>query len=281
MTRIKTIGKIQDTDVLWRYMSLDKLISLLESKTLYFAPLDSYKDSDPFEGYLPDVAAKAYTEIYGPLVKEIKYFIEQFGSDCNLNQESLKEARDKLVEMPLLMEKSYEKLVKEITVNCWHQNMHESEAMWRLYSDENKGVAIKTTVSSLVASFQEYDKSIQIGRVKYLDFNDDTLTPKDCSVEGYRAPLLKRASFAHENEVRCFIHAKSFTGCKNIKIDASADFVPVCTKTLIEQIYISPFAKEPFNSSVRAICGKYDFSEKVIQSSLLDSSSFLKKLSAW
>lgn len=279
MTRIKKIGKIQDTDVLWRYMSLDKLINLLESKTLYFSPLDIYKDSDPFEGYLPDVAAKAYADIYGPLFKEIKHFIESHSSDCNLNQDSLKEARDKLFEIPLLMENVYEKLVKEITVNCWHQNTHESEAMWRLYSDENKGVAIKTTVSSLIASFQEYEKPIQIGRVKYLDFNDDTLTPKDCSVEGYRAPLLKRASFAHENEVRCFINAKPC--CKNIKVDASADFVPVYTKTLIEQIYISPFAKEPFNSSVRAICSKYDFSEKVIQSSLLDSSSFLKKLSAW
>jgi hypothetical protein len=58
------VGKsLKDTDVLWRYLSLDKLIDLVESKTLFFTPLAWYSKTDPFEGYMPQVGMEAMASI--------------------------------------------------------------------------------------------------------------------------------------------------------------------------------------------------------------------------
>jgi hypothetical protein len=56
MAKIRIGKSVSDNYTLWRYMSLDKLINLLETESLYFAPLVSYTKSDPFEGYLPEIA---------------------------------------------------------------------------------------------------------------------------------------------------------------------------------------------------------------------------------
>lgn len=39
--------------ILWRYMSIDKLIDLLSKNQLFLAPLSSFQKTDPFEGYAP------------------------------------------------------------------------------------------------------------------------------------------------------------------------------------------------------------------------------------
>lgn len=278
------IGKsASENETLWRYMSLDKLINLLETSELYFTALEYYNESDPFEGYMPDVVAKAYAEIFGSQVSELKqtYYSlkEMFGGK---NSHELDMVRAKIDEFGPKMEMAFHKISKGTTVNCWHCNQVESEAMWKLYSDNGKGIAIKTSVENLYNSLkdQEFGKKIQIGKVKYLDFSDKSLSPKSCVVDGHISPLIKRSSFSHENELRCFIVNQ--VPHDNIEdYRPSSDNVPVDLSKLIEAIYISPFAKEPFISSVFAICRKYQIDDKVIKSTLLDSSGFLSKLTRW
>tara|TARA_R110001583_G_scaffold192190_1_gene358435 strand:+ start:1570 stop:2418 length:849 start_codon:yes stop_codon:yes gene_type:complete len=279
-----TIGESASLDeALWRYMSLDKLINLLETQKLYFTALESYNESDPFEGYMPDVAAKAYAEIFGSQVSELKQAYEVLKQmDVAQNNPKLGEMRNGIEKLSSKMELAFHKISKAITVNCWHSNRVESEAMWKLYSDDGKGIAIKTSVERLHNALKEqvFGKKIQIGKVRYLDFSDTNLTPKCCVVDGNISPLIKRSSFSHENELRCFIVNQ--VPSDNIEYyRPSADIVPVDLNELIEAIYISPFAKEPFISSVFAICGKYQIEDKVIKSTLLDSSGFLPKLSNW
>ena len=64
-----------------------------------------------------------------------------------------------------------------------------------------KAVAVETTLEALTLSIQQRDSphSVFIYPVKYLDFFDTTLQPKDCVVEGHLMPLLKRISYQHEN----------------------------------------------------------------------------------
>lgn len=57
---------------LWRYMSLDKLINLLSTQTLYFTPLLYYQTTDPFEGYRPKVALKALAEMAAKGTQQIE-----------------------------------------------------------------------------------------------------------------------------------------------------------------------------------------------------------------
>lgn len=287
MAKVKVGESVNVDTPLWRYMSLDKLISLLEGNNLFFTPLESYQNSDPFEGYMPKVVFEAYSKAFGSEVKELENAQEQLKVKVGNNQAMLNElSKIKSVtpDFRELIKQTYKTVTKGITVNCWHANSSESEAMWKLYSDNGKGIAIKTSISSLVNSIEKFDQDllIQIGAVKYLDFNDDKICPKDCVTDGEMSPLLKRSSFSHENEVRLFTIPKiDPSNVNNFK--AKPEFVQALAMDLIEGIYISPFAGEPFVSSIFAICNKYSIpAQIVIKSELLEGhEDLLDNMAKW
>ena len=47
-------------------------------------------------------------------------------------------------------------------VNCWHENQDESDAMWKLYSGVEDGIAIKTDFQSLSKSLPGQSSSINL-----------------------------------------------------------------------------------------------------------------------
>lgn len=51
--KIEIDPKLLDDVILWRYMSLEKFIHLIDSKTLFLSPISYFKNSDPLEGHLP------------------------------------------------------------------------------------------------------------------------------------------------------------------------------------------------------------------------------------
>ena len=287
MANVKVGDSVNINMPLWRYMSLDKLISLLEGNNLFFTPLETYKNSDPFEGYAPKVVFDAYSDIFGSEVKELEGAQEQLKVKAGNNQvmiNELSKIKNVTPDFRELIKQTYKTVTKGITVNCWHANSSESEAMWKLYSDNGKGIAVKTSISSLVKSIENFDQDllIQIGAVKYLDFHDDKICPKDCVTDGYLSPLLKRSSFSHENEVRLFTIPKiDSSNVNNFK--AKPEFVQALAMDLIEGIYISPFAGEPFVSSILAICNKYSIpAQIVIKSQLLEGhEDLLDDIAKW
>ena len=72
MTAVKTSSQLTRDARLWRYLSLDKLIDLLSTGELFFAPLSSLAEIDPFEGYLPAVAMEAHAGIFRPAVRDLE-----------------------------------------------------------------------------------------------------------------------------------------------------------------------------------------------------------------
>jgi len=58
MSEIILSKMLNDDMTIWRYLSLDKLIYLLEEKSLFLTPLSYFMETDPFEGYLPEVIFK-------------------------------------------------------------------------------------------------------------------------------------------------------------------------------------------------------------------------------
>lgn len=281
MARIKMGSSITGHMSVWRYMSLDKLVNLLESESLYFAPLSFYEKSDPYEGYIPKVAFEALSTVLGASNKNLEHLYDQLqqiaatskasGKRNPNGEEFLEQFRTKLDAQSSLSKEIYNKAAKGITVNCWHYNQLESEAMWKLYSESGKGIAIKTSIESLKDSIEsvEQDILVQVGRVKYLDFYDKNLTPKECVTDGHLSPLLKRASFSHENEIRLFtVPEIDYASLREFEPEAKT--VKLDVKKLIENIYISPYAGEPFSSSTIAICRKYGINqESIIKSNLL------------
>lgn len=273
------IGKsMADDDVLWRYVPLEGLINMLESQSLHFSPLEAYQNTDPFEGYVPKVAMDAMASISSNTQKLNLATIERLERHVgpNLAPEKISELREAASQFKKEMGNVVKKVVKCLTVNCWHRNQHESEAMWRLYS--HSGVAIRTTVSKIRASLHANKQPhiVHMGAIKYLDFADSTLSPPDCVTDdGQLFGMIKRIAYSHENEVRMYI-----TGNIDTKNYAAASPEPISldidAMTLIDSLVISPFASTSMRKSIQAIAKKYGIaSSKLIESPLLENCEYL------
>lgn len=175
-------GLSKDT-MLWKYMSLDKLIYLLDKQCLFFSPLEFYKKTDPYEGYLPKIALENLLDSKRIRKELLEARIEKLKSIVGSAKGELTPDIEKSIARLERDEREYEEicsmpkrfwalLAKRILVNCWHSNQFESEAMWNLYSDLGKGVVIKTSVESLISSISDtsLEREINIGKVKYLNY---------------------------------------------------------------------------------------------------------------
>jgi hypothetical protein len=95
---------------------------------------------------------------------------------------------------------------------CWTLKQ-ASDAMWRIYSPDNKGVRIRTTISRLAKSLAKplgkwAHVSCHIGRVQYLNekkmlkFANTVFKDGLGEVPIARTLLVKRPAFQHEAEIR-------------------------------------------------------------------------------
>ena len=57
-------------------------------------------------------------------------------------------------------------------INCWHLSEHESDVMWKLYSGNDKSIAIRSNLQRLIDSLKANDERVWIGQVEYEDFNN-------------------------------------------------------------------------------------------------------------
>lgn len=270
---------------LWRYMSLDKFINMFDDGGIYFAPLQVYSDSDPFEGYPPATVMKALYTLTDDTYDESAKLIAMANEMEKPLPQKLEELLDKIKKgidsRAADFRKGVDVAFKGTVVSCWYYSDHQSEAMWKLYGDQGKGIAIRTTVGKLKIGLAqavptEKQKKIIVGKVRYLDYADSSLTPLDCVVDGHVVPLLKRMSYAHENEVRAFMAPD---------VDASSldTFVikPYLAKCniphLIDRIYVSPYASSPYIKAVQAVAKLYAVGCPVEASNLLSGVSELFK----
>jgi hypothetical protein len=265
MTVVDMSSQITGDTKLWRYLSLDKLIDLLSTGELFFVPLSFFVKTDPFEGYLPAVAMDALAGIFRPVVKDVESIFPALEDHCKrVNRELTSDEREglyhNLEDLKAAPKRFFPAIMQCQTVNCWHENDGESEAMWRLYADKGNAVAIETSVDALKESIQsqESEHRVHIYRVKYVDFFDKDLKPRDCLVEGrHLTPLLKRLSYQHEKEVRAFIGRvpKDLQESGNIEYwQPTPVRLPVDVKVLVKRVHVSPYSREPLESSVTKIC---------------------------
>jgi hypothetical protein len=279
MTEVKTSTQLAGATRLWRYLSLDKLIDLLSTNELFFAPLATFAKTDPFEGYLPSVALDVHASINRKIVSDLELSHQQLAEHLSKQGHPLTNADREALQASLedlrsILRRFLPAIAKATVVNCWHASESESEAMWRLYAENGKAVAVETTLDVLKESIQKRESSgvVHIYPVKYLDFFDAGLQPRDCVVEGHLAPLLKRISYRHECEVRAFIGRVA----PNPRAGADVAFwkpepirLPIDVKTLVKAIHISPYAGEPFPSSVARVCEAFGLESGMVRPSQL------------
>ena len=127
---------------LWRYLRSERFIHMLETRTMYFASANEFEDE--FEG------AVAVQMNEGP-----------------------EDPRYSGMEWTELAFFALKRLTK---ISCWHVAKYESDAMWRLYAEKNKGVAICTTPERMRDAFKPFrlrpdygSEDIWAGPVTYVD----------------------------------------------------------------------------------------------------------------
>ncbi|WP_143519181.1 DUF2971 domain-containing protein [Pseudomonas sp. QTF5] len=280
---VEVLKSLNDDMILWRYMSLDKFVNLLDDGGIYFAPLDSYMTSDPYEGFPPAVAIKAMYSVSDSTYEGVINFVSSLENSARQKTpeflDAIQKAKDQLATRSAVFRKLLSLLSKGTLVSCWYYSEHQSEAMWKLYSDQGKGVAVKTTVGKLkhalsAAIATERQTKIFLGKVKYLDYSDSSIAPSDCVVDGHIMPLLKRVSYSHENEVRAFL-------CPDLDVNNLDDFVikPYMANCdvfkLIDGVYVSPFVSGSYVKAVGAIAKSFGLPCPVEQSNLLNGADDL------
>lgn len=226
--------------LLWRYLSFTKFVSLLDKSALYFASADRL--ADPFEG--------SYSEL-NVAMRPILYRDPEIAQKIGAAMQTLKEYR------------------RFFFINCWHENKYESEAMWRLYSGEREGIAIRTTFDLLRESLQG-EIPVQIGRVNYVDYAT-TPIPEGNVLSAY---LHKRKSFEHEAEVRAISMRMPERQISRDELQRPADsglYIPVDLARLLEEVVVAPYADEWFVQLVTSVAARYDCEAPIRRSSLAES----------
>lgn len=155
---------------------------------------------------------------------------------------------------------------KKIYANCWHQSDFESEAMWKLYSNNGKeGIAIQTTFEKLYWSIKEYpiNTIAYYGLVNYIDFKEyNKGIPCDKTFHLFDAPWYKRKSFEHEKEFRILLESS---------LSSSPDYnkkLYVDINSLIDTIYLSPQSEDWFLDLIKKLRSRYKLSFDIKRSEL-------------
>jgi len=226
--------------VLWRYIDLAKLISLLEHRALWFARLDTL--GDPYEG-LPTRPLIdqmwAISEDLPAAEQEKRRFIAEH------NTYAMSTGRDLLF------------------ASCWHASPIESAPLWSIYGRLGEGIAIRTTFERLRASFLSDPPEVYGGMVTYVDF--ESFRPSTHNI--FEWAILKRQSFQHEQEFRALV--------MDPRRDLPGLPVPVRLEELIEEVYVSPAALPWYAELIGALCSRYLLAAPVRHSRLLTHPRYL------
>nr|WP_319511756.1 hypothetical protein [uncultured Draconibacterium sp.] len=233
----------------WRYMDFTKLISLIDTRRLFFTRADMF--NDPFEGSYPKINVVARTVVPEDLPDESKKALLA----------SMSQLGDSNKHWP-----------RYTAISCWHMNEYESAAMWSLYLKSDEGIAVQSTFRRLKKSIIDEEK-VFLGTVKYIDYEKDYIDSGNML-----GPFVhKRKSFEHERELRALLMKWPTTPKGlNFSKETITNGVPVKVdiEDLIEKIYVAPNAPDWFAELVRTALKRYGYNIEVIHSELNDTPMF-------
>lgn len=215
MENIEKEYRIDDEAEIIRYMDFSKFMNILIKKELFFCNAEKFEDK--YEGEVPNGFYNLWSDKKKQFHKE----------------------RDEI-------------LNRVAYINCWNNfECGENYAMWKLYTHPDTGVAIKTTAGHLIKALN--DSRVDIYKVKYLDsFDEGNLTLElpfydKFEIGGYTRvkEACKYNPYKYENEIRALYYDEN-DGSVGKNIGISVD-------TLVDEIYISPYAQTWFEELVRDV----------------------------
>jgi hypothetical protein len=234
-----------DLDVaLWRYFSLSKFVSLLQTKSIVFAP--AVMLDDRFEGTFPSSDTA---------VRRVRRALASGPRRPTAEQEAIL-AED--------MTRITRNLRLGVVVSCWHASEQESVAMWKVYAAD--AVCIRSTYRKLCgvlnAPTDPRDdwptNEYRVGQVKYIDYTKDSID----NMHGLAAFMHKRIEFAHEREVRAVsVDSKP-------PLQPAPRAVPVDLGALVTGVLVAPGTRDWFVDVVESLLTDYGLNVPVTRSAL-------------
>lgn len=216
----------EDPDtIIWKYLDLSKFLDLLLSRKLFMSRSDKFEDQ--YEGTFSE-----------PTFEEIKKLSEN-------NPEFLD---------------YYKSHREKVVVSSWHINEYESYAMWQIFTQNNEGLAIQSTIGRLqkaLAPEKSYNQFV--GEVNYIDYKKEYI-PFDNMFFPF---MFKRKSFQYEREIRVISDLTE----NNIKINDGLK-IDVDIHQLIEKIYIHPKSENWYKKLVIELVSKLDYNIEIEKSDL-------------
>ncbi len=227
---------VDRSTLIWRYMEMDKFVSLVESASLYMTRADLFI-SDEFEGTTPQAELDAWR------AAAMNAATEEERSTIENNREQLSAfARE-------FREKYY--------VSCWTMAPDENVAMWERFTKTPSSVAVSTRYSALQEQFDQ--KVVNVGVVRYIDFDAHRLP----STNVLELITHKRHFFSDEREVRAVMFALTPEPIRVVSVDPymTSDGLgfcpPVNILTLIEGVVLHPKASPEFQQEVAKLCATH------------------------
>jgi hypothetical protein len=219
-----TLPKEPNT-LIWKYLDMSKFLDLLLSKKLFMSRSDKFEDQ--YEGTFSE-----------PTFEEIK----KIAAHNPKFLEHYKAHREKVV------------------VSSWHINEYESFAMWQIFTKNNEGLAIQSTIGKLTASLHlEKNHEQYIGEVNYIDYKKEYIPFED----HFFPFMYKRKSFQYEREIRILSdvsdHDINITEGLKINVDINA---------MIEKIYIHPKSENWYKNLVIQLVHKLGYNFDIEKSDL-------------
>lgn len=185
-----------DNQVIWRYLSYPKLLSLLGSTEIRFTRADQF--ADPLEGYLPRNTMLEWAEQAQQKNRETAKAWD-WGDEIDLVEGLLEKNPFELIQ-------HHRKLA---FVSCWNADSEEKEKLWKQYTPGGKGVVIKSTVGRLKEAIQDIkSEHLSIGEVQYRDFEEGQAS---FFMDFIQQPFAyKDTEYADEREIRAIVFEKGF-----------------------------------------------------------------------
>ena len=265
-----------------RYMPFGYFVSLL--KNGLFIPKVSLFD-DPWEGRIHHYDEYLYEKKNVELLNASRQKRIDAGIELPNTQEE---------PMPERINVKSAKWVKEwIYASCWHKDIEESQAMWKLYGKDKTSVAIETTSSELVNIYESYKMSNALECITFLweviyilpgtgtsadveakALYKDTTSKWSCN-PAYVSTLgqlsRKHHAYSFEKEIRLVISESLETKKVDEQNKKSGLYLPIINKgDFLKAVYVSPGAPKSFRETVQDVMQKYGFSGDVRMSSLDD-----------
>lgn len=213
-----------DDTIIWKYLDLSKFLDLLISRKLFMARSDKFEDQ--YEGTFSE-----------PTYEEVKKLLE---------------------DNPKYLD-AYKSKRKNIVISSWHANSYESYAMWQVFTKNNEGLAIQSTIGHLKNSLTEPKAHQYIGEVNYIDYKKEHI-PFD---DDFFPFLFKRKSFQYEHEIRVITDVSHLDLQVNEGVKIETDI-----NQMIERLYIHPKSENWYKKLVIEMVNQLGYHFEIEKSDL-------------